>query len=133
MYGDDLAWKFWGDVEIFGQKATISKQDAAFIPIEDASGSGGLLALNSIDKSVHGGGNIDDVFSSYVVKGKQGNPVGIQKGSLQETIIQAVNLYLLGFANGGTDIQWNIDLKQPTAVIGDEYMDTAHSLEMGGH
>ena len=38
IYGDDLSWKFWGDVEIFGTTTSISKEDAAFIPIDDASG-----------------------------------------------------------------------------------------------
>ena len=65
IFGDDLAWKFWGDVEIFGKTISISKNAAAFIPIDDASGSGGLLALKSIEKSAHGGGDIDKVFSSY--------------------------------------------------------------------
>ena len=68
IYVDDLSWKFWGDVEIFGKIISISKEDAAFIPIEDASGSGGLLALNSIAKSAHGGGDIEHVFSSYFVR-----------------------------------------------------------------
>ena len=133
IYGDDLAWKFWGDVEIFGKTISISKDAAALIPIDDASGSGGLLALKSIEKSAHGGGDIERVFSSYFVEGKQGNPVGIQKGLIQETVIQAVNLYLPGFANGGTDIQWNIDLQKPVTVVGDEYINKAHSLEMHAH
>ena len=133
IYGDDLSWKFWGDIEIFGTKTSISKEDAAFIPIEDASGTGGLLALKSIEKSAHGGGNIENVFSSYFVKGKQGDPSGIQKGSLQKTLIQAVNLFLPGFANGGTDIQWNIDLQKPISVVGDEYINKAHSLDMHAH
>ena len=68
MYGDDLAWKFWGDMTIFGKKISISKEDAAFIPIEDASGSGGLLVLESIEKSAHGGGNIENIFSSYYLQ-----------------------------------------------------------------
>lgn len=130
MYADELAWKFWGDMKIFGKKVSISKEDAAFIPIEDATGTGGLLALESIEKSAHGGGNIDNIFSSYFVKGLQGNPSGIQKGALQETLIKAVNAYLPGFANGGTDIQWNIDLQSPITVIGDEYVNNAHNLEM---
>jgi hypothetical protein len=133
IYGDDLAWKFWGDVEVFGKTISIAKKDAAFIPVEDASGSGGLLALDSIERSAHGGGNIDNVFSSYFVQGKQGDPSGIQKGSLQKTLIQAVNLYLPGFANGGTDIQWNIDLQKPVTVVGNEYVENAHSLEMHSH
>ena len=133
IYGDDLAWKFLGEINVFGVKASIAKEDAAFIPIEDASGSGGLLALDSIERSAHGGGNIDNVFSSYFVKGKQGDPSGIQKGSLQKTLIQAVNLYMPGFANGGTDIQWNIDLQKPVTVVGNEYVENAHSLEMHSH
>ena len=130
IYGDDLAWKFWGDINVFGQSISISKEDAAFIPIEDSSGSGGLLALYDTEKNAVGGGDINNVFSSYFVQGLQGNPSGIQKGSLQETVIQAVNVYLPGFANGGTAIQWNINLKDPIAVVGDEYLDKAHALEM---
>ena len=133
IYGDDLAWKFWGDVEMFGKTISISKEDAAFIPIDDASGSGGLLALKSIEKSAHGGGNIEKVFSSYFVEGKQRNPVGIQKGLIQETLIQAVNFYLPGFANSGTDLQWNIDLQSPVTVVGDDYINMAHALEMHAH
>ena len=133
MYADDLAWKFWGDMEIFGKKVSISKEDAAFIPIEDSTGSGGLLALESIPKSAHGGGKIENIFSSYYVKGRQGNPSGIQKGPLQETLIKAVNVHMPGFANGGTDIQWNIDLQSPITVIGDEYVNNAHNLEMHSH
>ena len=130
IYGDDLSWRFWGDLIIAGNTVSISKHDAAFIPIDDASGSGGLLALNSIERSAHGGGNIDNVFSSYFVKGKQKNPAGIQDGFLQEVLIQAVNLYLPGFASGGTDLQWNIDLKKPITVVGDEYINMAHDLDM---
>lgn len=132
MYADDLAWKFWGDMTMFGKKVSISKEDAAFIPIEDASGSGGLLALGSIEKSAHGSGNIDNIFSSYYVNGLQGNPSGIQKGALQETLIQAVNMYMPGFANGGTAIQWNIDLQDPVTVTGNEYVDKAEALHMHG-
>ena len=77
-----------------------------------------------------GGGDINNVFSSYVVQGLQGNPSGIQRGSLQETVIQAVNIYLPGFANGGTVIQRTINLKDPIAVVGDEYPDQAHALEI---
>ena len=130
MYGDDLAWKFWGDMKIFGKQISISKEEAAFIPIEDASGSGGLLALESIEKSAHGGGNIENIFSSYYVNGLQGDPSGIQKGPLQKTLIQAVNMYRPGFANGGTSIEWNIDLQNPVDVEGSEYVDKAHSLHM---
>jgi len=133
IYGDDLAWKFWGDIKVFGKTISISKEDAAFIPIQDSSGSGGLLALNSIERSAHGGGNVDNVFSSYFVQGTQENPAGIQKGMLQETVIQAVNAMLPGFANGGTAIQWNIDLKDPITVVGDEYLEKAHALEMHHH
>ena len=120
-------------MEIFGETVSISKDNAAFIPIDDASGSGGLLALKSIEKSAHGGGDIDKVFSSYFVDGKQGNPVGIQKGLLQETVIQAVNLYLPGFSNSGTDLQWNIDLQSPVTVVGDDYIKMAHALDMHAH
>lgn len=130
MYGDDLAWKFWGDFKIFGKRVSISKEDAAFIPIEDASGTGGLLALGSIEKSAHVGGNIENVFSSYYVDGLQGDPSGIQKGPLQETLIKALNIYRPGFANGGTAIQWNIDLRNPVEVQGSEYVDRAHALHM---
>lgn len=112
------------------KKVSISKEDAAFIPIEDATGTGGLLALESIDRSSHGGGKYDNILSSYYVKGLQGNPSNIQKGALQETLIKAVNVYMPGFANGGTGIQWNIDLQAPIAVIGDEYVNNAHNLEM---
>ena len=133
IYGDDLSWKFWGDLKLFGETISISKEDAAFIPIADSSGSGGLLALNSIERSAHGGGSIENVFSSYFVQGLQGDLFGIQKGALQETLIHAVNAYLPGFANGGTAIQWNIDLKDPVVVVGDEYLEKAHALEMHSH
>lgn len=73
------------------------------------------------------------MFSSYFVDGKQGNPVGIQKGPLQETVIQAVNLYLPGFSNSGTDLQWNIDLQSPVTVVGDDYINMAHALDMHVH
>jgi hypothetical protein len=130
IYGDDLAWKFWGDINVFGQLISISKEDAAFIPIQDNSGTGGLLALYSTTKNAVGGGDINNVFSSYFIQGLQGNPYGIQKGTLQETVIQAVNANLPGFTNGGTTIQWNINLKDPVAVVGDEYLSKAHDLEM---
>ena len=133
IYGDDLSWTLWGNREIFCTTISISKEDAGFIPIEDASETDGLLALKSIEKSAHGGGNIENVFSSYFVKGKQGDPSGIQKGSIQKTLIQAVNLFLSGYANGGTDIQWNIDLQKPVNVVGDEYIKKAHSLDMHAH
>ena len=133
IYVDELAWKFWGDINVFGKTASIAKEDAAFIPIDDASGSGGLLALKNIEKSAHGAGNIDNVFSSYLVKGKQADPSGIQKGLLQKTLIQAVNLYLPGLANDGTDLQWNIDLQKPVTVVGDEYVNNAHALAMHTH
>ena len=115
------------------KKVSISKDDAAFIPIEDNAGSGGLLALRNIEVSAHGKGNIENVFASYVVKGMQGNPVGIQKGLLQETVIQGLNAYMPGFANGGTALQWNIDLMSPVTVVGNEYVEKAHALEMHSH
>ena len=65
------------------------------------------------------------------MEGIQSNPQGIQKGLLQESVIQAVNLYMPGFANDGTAIQWNIDLKSPVPVTGDSYVNSAHNLEMG--
>ena len=133
IYGDNLSWKFWGDMEVYGETISISKKDAAFIPIQDSSGSGGLIALNSIEKSAHGDGEIENVFSSYFVQGVQGDPSGIQKGLLQDTLIHAVNAFFPGFANGGTSIQWNIDLKEPTTVVGDEYLNNAHALEMHSH
>ena len=133
IYGDDLSWKFWGDIEVSGQAMSISKEDAAFIPIRDKSGSGGRITLNSIEKSAHGGGEIENVFSSYFVEGVQDNPAGIQKGPLQEKLIDAVNAFFPGFANGSTAIQWNIDLKAPTTVVGDEYLNIAHGLEMHYH
>ena len=133
LYGDDLAWKFWGDVEIFGETVSISKDEAAFIPIINFSGSGGLLALKSIEKSAHGGGDIEKVISSYFVKGQHGNPFGIQKGAIQETVIQALNFQIPGFATSGTKLQWNIDLQNPVAVIGDEYINIAHGLDMHAH
>ena len=64
IYGDDLSWTLWGNREISGTTTSISKEDAGFIPIEDASETDGLLALKSIEKSAHGGGNIENVFSS---------------------------------------------------------------------
>ena len=100
IYGDEMAWKFWGDIKILGKKISISKDEAAFIPIEDNAGSGGLLALRNIERAAHGKGNIENVFASYVVKGMQGNHVGIQKGPLQETVIQGLNAQMPGFANG---------------------------------
>lgn len=133
IYGDEMAWKFWGDIKVLGKKVSISKDDAAFIPIEDNAGSGGLLALRNIERSAHGKGNIENVFASYVVKGMQGNPVGIQKGLLQETVIQGLNAYMPGFANGGTALQWNIDLMSPVTVVGNEYVEKAHALEMHSH
>jgi hypothetical protein len=130
IYGDEMAWKFWGDIKVLGKKVSISKEDAAFIPIEDNAGEGGLLALHSIERGAHGKSNIDNVFASYLVKGMQGNPVGIQKGLLQETVIQGLNAYMPGFANGGTALQWNIDLRSPVSVVGNEYLEMAHALEM---
>ena len=62
--------RYGGNREISGTTTSISKEDAGFIPIEDASETDGLLALKSIEKSAHGGGNIENVFSSYFVKGK---------------------------------------------------------------
>ena len=133
IYGDNLSWKFWGDIEVYGQAMSISKEDAAFIPIRDKSGSGGRITLNSIEKPAHGGGEIENVFSSYFVEGVQDDPSGIQKGPLQEKLIDAVNAFFPGFANGSTAIQWNIDLKDPTTVVGDEYLNIAHGLEMRYH
>ena len=59
--GDDLAWKFWGDVNVFGQLISISTEDAAFIPIEDSSGSGGLLTLYDTEKNALG----VEILTSY--------------------------------------------------------------------
>ena len=131
IYGDQLAWKFWGDVVVGGIPLSISKDEAAFIPIRSDNGSGGLLALHSVEKNARGGGNINNVFSSYEVTGLQGNPKGIQKGLLQEILIDAINLQLMGFANDGTALQWNINLKEPESVIGKDYQSMAHGLEMG--
>lgn len=61
------------------------------------------------------------------------DPSGIQKGLFKDTLIHAVNAFFLGFANGGTSIQWNIDLKEPTTVVGDEYLNNAHALDKNSH
>ena len=45
-------------------------------------------------------------------------------------MIHAVNIYMPGFANGGTAIAWNIDLQSPVEVQGSEYVDKAHALHM---
>ena len=50
--------------------------------------------------------------------------------ALQETVIQGLNAFMPGFANGGTELQWNIDLKSPISVVGNEYVEMAHALEM---
>ena len=133
IYIDDLAWKFWGDVEIYGEQVSISKDEAAFIPIDYAPGSGGVLALENIDIADYGDSNINELFSSYLLEGTQGNPTGIQIGPIQETVIQGVNLHVPGFANPSTDLEWYVNFQDPIAVVGDEYIDIAHGAEMHGH
>ena len=32
IYGDEMAWKFWGDIKVLGKKISISKDDAALFP-----------------------------------------------------------------------------------------------------
>lgn len=130
IYGDDLSWKFWGNAVIGGQSFSISKEDAAFIPIRSDNGSGGLLVLRSIDKSANGVSDANDIFGSYYVSGLQGNPAGAQKGLIQELLIQAINVELPGFANGDTRLQWNIHLASPVSIGGSDYIDIAHSRDM---
>ena len=132
IYIDDLAWKYWGDFAVGGNPVSLTKDDAAFIPIESAN-SEGMLVLNSIDKSAHAGGKIDDVFTSYLVSGVQGDPQGIQKGLVQSVVIDALNVLMPGFPYDGTKIQWNIDLKSPQKVSGSDYQKMAQSLHMGTH
>ena len=133
IYADDLSWKFWGDIQVSGQAMSLSKEDAAFIPILDKSGSGGRLTINSIEKSAHDGEEIENVFGSYLIEGMLDDPSGIQKGPLQEKLIDAVNAFYPGVASGNTAIQWVIDAKDPITVVGDEYLDIAHGVDMHHH
>ena len=132
---EDLAWKFWGDVEIDGKKIKISKEDAAFVPIKNRE-LGEPLYIKSIKRqqTVKKIG-LDEIFSSYELLGIQDDPKFLQKGLLQEFLIAAVNAESPGFLNNGTKIKWNLDLKAPQKISGVEYQKIAHDSHMGhsGH
>ena len=129
MYGDDMAWKFWGDLEldpIIGrtQNWSISKDEAAFIPIRNFYG-GTQLALDSLDTPN------DGAFSSYNVQGVQGATTFEQKGFAQELIVKALNLVYPGFPTHGTHLEWDINLQDRVPVSSESYASLAHDLHMG--
>ena len=132
---EDLAWKFWGDVEIDGKKIKISKEDAAFVPIKNRK-LGEQFYIKSIKRqqTVEKIG-LDEIFSSYELFGIQDDPIFSQKGLLQEFVIAAVNAESPGFLNNGTKIKWNLDLKAPQKISGVKYQKIAHDSHMGhsGH
>ncbi|WP_152562984.1 MULTISPECIES: hypothetical protein [unclassified Prochlorococcus] len=129
IYVDELKWLFWGNITTpNGGSHGITKDEAAFIPIRDSDNNSGLLTLASIEKSAHGSGNIENVFSSYFVSGQQGSTT--QDNFLNTLMIEGVNLLYPGLATEGTAIQWNIDLQDPTPISGIDYEDIAHSLHM---
>ena len=130
IYVDELKWLFWGNITTpNGGSYGFTKDEAAFIPIRDTDNNSGLLTLASIEKSAHGSGNIENVFSSYFVSGQQGSTT--QDNFLNTLMIEGVNLLHPGLATEGTAIQWNIDLQDPTPISGSDYEDIAHSLHMG--
>ncbi|KZR62524.1 MULTISPECIES: hypothetical protein [Prochlorococcus] len=130
IYADELKWLFWGSITTpSGSSYGITKDEAAFIPIRDTDNNSGLLTLASIEKSAHGSGNIENVFSSYFVSGQQGSTA--QDNFLNTLMIEGVNLLHPGLATEGTAIQWNIDLQHPIPISGSDYEDIAHSLHMG--
>ncbi len=132
---EDLAWKYWGDIEFDGKKVKISKQDAAFVPIKNRK-LGEPLYIKSIKRqqTVEKIG-LDEIFSSYELLGIQDDPKFIQKGLIQEFMIAAINSDAPGFLNNGTKIKWNIDLKAPQKISGVKYQKIAHDAHMGhsGH
>ena len=130
VIAENLAWKFWGDIEIDGKTISIAKEDAAFVPIKNSQNEE-LLIMNSIKKSTHDGVNIDEILSSYVVSGVQDDPRGLQKGLLQNVVIDAINLWKPGFVNNQTKIKWNIDLKAPQTISGKKYQKMAQDSHMG--
>ena len=128
IYGDGLSWRFWGDVEfdpIIGSDLSwsISKDDAAFIPIRNFLG-GTQLALHSEAIAR------DGAFASYNVQGVQGTTTGAQKGFAQELIVKALNLVYPGFPTQGTHLEWNINLQDRQPITGEEYSAIAHDLHM---
>ena len=112
IYFDEMKWLFWGNITTpNGGSYEYTKDEAAFIPIRDADNNSGLLTLDSIEKSAHGSGNIEDVFSSYFVSGLQGSTT--QDDFLNTLMIEGVNQLYPGLATEGTALQWNIDLQAP--------------------
>tara|TARA_E500000178_G_C16972995_1_gene731902 strand:+ start:461 stop:1315 length:855 start_codon:yes stop_codon:yes gene_type:complete len=128
---NDVAWKFWGDMEIDGKKIELTKDNAAFVPINNRN-LGEPIYLKSIKRqqTVKKVG-IDKIFSSYILFGIQDDPKFIQKGLLQEFVIAAINSESPGFLNNGTKLQWNIDLGAPQKISGVEYQKIAHDAHMG--
>ncbi|KZR65268.1 hypothetical protein [Prochlorococcus sp. MIT 1303] len=130
IYGDELKWLFWGNITTpNGGSYGFTKDEAAFIPIRDTDNNSGLLTLSSIERSAHGSGNIENVFSSYFVSGLQGSAT--QDSFLKDLMLQGINLLHPGLATEGTALQWNIDLQHPTPISGSDYEDIGHSLHMG--
>ena len=130
IYVDELKWLFWGNITTpNGGSYGFTKDEAAFIPIRDTDNNSGLLTLASIEKSAHGSGNIENIFSSYFVSGLQGSAT--QDSFLKDLMLQGINLLYPGLATEGTELGWNIDLQAPTPITGESYEDIAHSLHMG--
>ncbi len=129
LLASDLQWKFWGDFEIDGKSISLDKKNAAFVPIYDRQNKN-LLSMNNIPKTSHAGVNIDEIFSSYVIEAIQSDPRGLQKGLLQSSLIEFVNLRSPGLLNDKTKIKWNIDLKAPQPISGLKYKKMAEELHM---
>jgi len=130
IYVDEPRWLFWGNIETpSGNSYGLTKDDAALIPIRDPDNSSGLLTLSSIERSTHGKGNLDNIFSSYFANGLQGSAT--QESFLQDLMINCINVLYPGLATKGTELGWNIDLQAPTSITGESYEDIAHSLHIG--
>ncbi|WP_413360304.1 hypothetical protein [Prochlorococcus sp. MIT 1201] len=115
IYVDELKWLFRGNITTpQGNLYEFTKEEAAFIPIRDKDTNSGLLTLASVEKSAHGSGKIENIFSSYFVSGLQGSAT--QDSFLKDLMLQGVNQLHPGLATEGTEIQWNIDLQHPTPV-----------------
>jgi len=119
IYVDELQWLFWGNITTpNGGSYEFTKDDAVIIPIRDTDNNSGLLTLDSIEKSPHGSGNIEDVFSSYIFSGQQGSINHDPYHFLKDTMIAGINVLYPGLVTEGTALEWNIDLQAPIPITG---------------
>lgn len=119
-----VEWRYWGEYTSDFENWSVTKQEAAIIPVRNTKAGKTLKALSKETPE-------EGSFVSFSLNGVQKKAKGIQTGMQQEKIIEVVKAARPGFTSEGTSLTWSINAQSPIPVIGNEYVDLAHALHMG--